>query len=176
MGSLYQTRARARGDRRGFSLLEAMIASAVLGFGLIALVRLQATTVNGVLSGRQVATAMRIADQRAELLTTQRADESLLPACPAGSGVVGCREDARALSTPKTCTTWVDGPDIPSPTGQSEATTRAYEGYRMDVVIGAHPDATNQAGGILATVSVCWLDDRGEVREVQSHRLLVPGT
>lgn len=159
---------------RGFSTIEALVASGVLGIGLVALVDVHGSTVENLARGRHVVEATRIAEQRLELLATQRPDLLSLPAC--GAGPLGCREDSENLTAEKPCTTWVDGAAIPTPSGVLPPSNSLQRGYRMDLVIGTHPDGLNHPGGLLATVTVCWRDDDGHVQELRSDRLLVPGT
>ncbi|MCK6548257.1 hypothetical protein L6R52_20590 [Myxococcota bacterium] len=168
-------RRRRSNTVRGFSIVEVLVASGVLGVGLVALVEVHGATVENLARGGRVVEATRIAEQRLELLGAQRPDVLALPSCGIGPGSIGCRGADRALASDKPCTSWVDGPVVPSPSGitPSGATGR---GYRVDLVIGPHPDGLRQPGGLLATVSVCWADERGAIHELRADRLLVPGT
>lgn len=150
-----------------------MISAGILCTGLTALVRVHTSSVRGLHATSQMTTAMEIGRQRAELFTTQKPDALLLPSCPTATQI-GCRVDDRTLAPPKACTSWIAGPDVPMPSGSNDPRNFDPRGYRMDVVIGSHPDTTAQADGLLATVSVCWSDEQGHVHEVQSRRLLVP--
>lgn len=166
-------RSRPPGER-GFSMVETMVSTGVLGIGLAALIRLTGTTADSLADNRHHAEAHRIAQQRLEQLATQRPDVLLLPTCPLSGAALGCREDRTRLTATKACTTWVDGPALPSATGSPAPTNPTERGYRLDVVIGPHPDTVHQANAFLATVSVCW-EEAGRVEEVQLARLLVPG-
>lgn len=164
-----------RRSRRGFSIVEVLVASGVLGVGLVALLEVHGSTVENLARGAHVVEATRIADQRLEQLATQRPDATALPSCAQGGGPLGCIEADRTLATDKACTTWVDGPAVPGPSGVASPGAM-FRGYRMDLVIGPHPDGLNQPGGFLATVSVCWPDENGDFHELRADRLLVPGT
>jgi prepilin-type N-terminal cleavage/methylation domain-containing protein len=144
-------KARSRA-RLGFTLIEVMISSALLGLGVLAGVRLFTSSVSGTsyVQDRSVATTLAV--QRLERLGTQGV--SALPACPGAPR--GCREDRTTFTTPPACTSEIDFK------------------YRLDTVITSHPDASRQNGARLVTVSVCWRDEQATIHQAQLDRLFVP--
>lgn len=167
---------KRRPNRRcaGFSLVEIAVASGVLGIGLVGLVQLHTSATRGVVLGESLSRAGEVASQRAEFLATM--DPGDLPGC---QGPPRCMEGAGAAFTQPLgpagafeCTRWVDKADVPRSDG-----SQAQEGlrYRVDTVVSGHPDFARQRKAQLLTVSVCWADRSGRVRQVQTRRLLVPG-
>jgi hypothetical protein len=149
-----------------------MVSAAILGIGVVTLSQLYTSAARGVAERDSISEAVDIATQRAEEIATM--DPEAVPAC---SGRTGCRA-APTSFTPElvavgaySCTRWVDAPSVDAnPAGQARGTR-----YRVDMVVGAHPDPGRQAQAQLATVSVCWMDAGGAVHEVRLQRLLVPG-
>jgi prepilin-type N-terminal cleavage/methylation domain-containing protein len=165
---------RQRG-RRGFSLIEVMISAGVLGIGLAGVIQLHVSSVRGLASGRSISLAGEIASQRVEFIGGRDIDVASLPTCPRGaSGVVDCRANKGNFTATKTCSTWLAESDVPTPAGL-EIPSEPNVGYRRDLVIEAHPDTLNHNGSFLAIVSVCWRDSSGNVQQIQSQRLLIPG-
>jgi prepilin-type N-terminal cleavage/methylation domain-containing protein len=64
-------RCRSRGRNGGFTLIEAMIAMAILGLGLLALAAMQLHAMKGGASGRNASEAAAIAQTRMERLQGQ---------------------------------------------------------------------------------------------------------
>ncbi len=165
---------RPRRGRAGFSLVELAAATGVLGIGLVGLVQLHTNAVRGVIQSESISRATEIANQRAEFLATMDPDD--LPSC---TGVPRCRQGAGIEMTSPLgtvggyeCTRFVDQDDVPRGDG-----TAAQEGlrYRVDTVVGPHPDVARQRDAVLLTISVCFADGSGRVQQVQTRRLLVPG-
>lgn len=165
---------RPSSGRSGFSFVEVLVSCALLGIGLLGLVDLHMSSLRGLGRGRFATGAKEVATQRGEHLATQAADLATMPSCPAGGGPVGCFQDRNNLAPAKTCTQWLGDPDVPTPSGASIAGAGPRQ-FRMDTVIGPHPDATNHAAALLVTVSVCWTDESGIVEQVQARRMIVPG-
>lgn len=184
----------ARSSARGFSVVEALVAAAVLGIALVGMVQLHSSSIRGTARAERLGRASEVARQFAELLaTTTPAD---LPACPPGPlaaplvGATGCKGDVGQtfLFTPTKgvgCTFWVqDGPSVPSiddpnaaagaivaqpnagPTGPQPSQ------FRIDVSVSAHPSANRFPDAALLTVWVCWRDEIGRVNEVRTRRIL----
>lgn len=153
-----------RTRRRGFSLLEVMIAAAILGIGVLAGVRLYTAGVEGSSWTRSRSIATNIAIQRLEQLGAQGVD--LLPAgC---SGPVGCKATQQTFASAVPCSRRVNGMN-------SDVTVSVPNGkYRVDTVIEPHPDGARQPGARVVTVSVCWQDPDRTVHEAQLDRLFVP--
>src|SRR5262245_16850054 len=164
----------ARG-RRGFSLIEAMVSAAVLGIGLLGVVELHRSSVRGLAIGRSITVASQIASQRAELIAGREADALNLPSCPvAADNNVGCKATRDAFAADKTCTAWLLESDVPTPAG-ADVANAPNQGFRRDIVITPHPDTINHAGSFVATISVCWRDQKNFVQELRQQKLLVPG-
>jgi prepilin-type N-terminal cleavage/methylation domain-containing protein len=164
-----------KGGSKGFSFIEVLVACALLGIGLLGLVDLHLSSIRGLGRGRFVTGAKEIAIQRAEALATQAGDLTTLPACPLNAGdPIGCFQDKLSLAPNKACTAWLKDADVPTPAGASVAGAGTTP-FRMDTVIGPHPDTVNHASALLVTVSVCWIDEEGAVEQVQARRVIVPG-
>jgi prepilin-type N-terminal cleavage/methylation domain-containing protein len=163
------SRPPARLRPRGFSLVEALVSSAVLGVGMLGVLNVLSFSQSGAAGSGARSAAKELASQRLEALTTMVADR--LPAC---EGTVGCRADETTLRPPLSpaagfrCTQEVPGMTFVDP--GAAATGR----FRIDTVVAAHPGAQQQAGARLVTVSVCWTDEGGHLREVRARRLMVP--
>lgn len=160
--------------RLGFSLVEMLVATALLGVGLTGLVRMYTTAARGVAENEARALGIRAAAQRAEALATMTPEA--LPAC---SGAPTCRDaDGLGFTTDLgpagafECTRWVDGPDVAGPGAAAQARgTR----LRVDTHLAPHPETSRHEDALVLTVSVCWADGGGRVHEVQTRRVLVPG-
>lgn len=163
---------RSKYARRGFSLIEVMIASAVLAIGLLGIVELHRSSIRGLSRGRSMTVANEIIDQRAELITGR--DPAVLLTCPTAADGAGCRANSTSFTAAKPCTAWLMESDVPTPAG-ADVPSSTDIGFRRDVVIQAHPDTTNHSGSFLAIVSVCWRDPQGQIQQLQRQRLLVPG-
>lgn len=159
-------------SRAGFSLIEALVASAVLGVAVTCLTQMYTTSVRGYVTSARLQEAVEIAAQRAEQLATMSADD--LPAC---TGPTSCRSNNTTMASELSpasgfaCTSRVDAPAVVGPSGTASSGQR----FRIDTVVGAHPDGNRQPDARLVTVSVCWSDPAGFVHEVQAQRLMVPG-
>ena len=185
---------RGRRHRRGFSVVEALIAAGVLGIALIGIVRLHASSIIGTAKAERVGRASIVARQFAEMFaTTSPAD---LPVCaPGPNGAplaepAGCKSAqgvTTVFSPPKGtgCTYWVnDGPSVPSINDTNAANgqivadpTPGSNGpqpsqYRIDVSVSAHPAAASYPDAALLTVWVCWRDERGSINEIRTRRIL----
>jgi hypothetical protein len=153
----------------GFSLVETLVSVALLGVGIVALLRLHDASISGTTISRARAAATGIALDRIERLGT--APAVTLPEC---EGPVGCRastsEPRSALQAAGdfACTRYVD--DM----GQLDGPAPASGRFRVDTVVAAHPGAGQQHGGMMVTVSVCWRDEAGALQEVRAQRLMLP--
>lgn len=157
-------------SRRGFSLIEVMVSSLVLGVAVLGLTSTYTSSQTGMVASRSRTTAAELARQRLELLATQ--DATQLPAC---AGPLTCQQDgamgpALAPSGAFRCTQYVDDMAVLDP-----ADPAASGRYRVDTIVEEHPDALRQPDARLVTVNVCWLDRTGRVHEVQARRTIVPG-
>ncbi len=153
-------------------MIEALVASAVLGVAVTCLTQMYTTSVRGYVSSERLKEAVEIAAQRAEQLATMSPED--VPAC---AGTASCRANSTAMTSELSaasgfsCTTRVDAPAVSGP----GSTGTTGQRFRVDTVVGAHPDISRQPDARLVTVSVCWLDSAGFVHQVQTQRLMVPG-
>lgn len=173
-----------RRSRAGFSILEALIAAAVLGIGLIALVKLHQSAMRGMKTSRSIGIAMDIATQAVEELGGTRPDDLDALGC---ATIGGCKAGETPLSdtfaAPKPgCTRWVDDGHIPDATNtrptapDTEAVAVAAGAlYRVDQVVLAHPGLADHPNTRVVEVFVCWRDDDGFVRQVHSSRVVPEG-
>ncbi len=165
---------KGRSRARGFSLIEAMIAGAILTISIVGLARLYTSAARGVAASNAISEAVDVASQTTELFSTMDPDD--VPLC---AGAVGCRvQGGQAWASELAavgafaCTRWVDGPAVPE---AATGTHRRGTKYRLDAVVEDHPDAAREADARLVTVSVCWADETGRVHEIRLRRMLVPG-
>jgi prepilin-type N-terminal cleavage/methylation domain-containing protein len=160
-----------RTARRGFSLIEVMVSSLVLGVAILGLTSTYTSSESGMTTSRSRTAANELALQRLEMLATQPADQ--LPAC---GGPAACQQGF-AFSAPLPaagafqCTQYVDDAEVLDPSEGGQATNR----YRVDTAVEDHPDAARQPGARIVTVSVCWADRPGRVSQVNARRTIVPG-
>jgi hypothetical protein len=177
---------RIRRARAGFSVLEALVAAGVLGIALIALVKLHTSSMRGMKSSRDLGIAGDIALQLAEELAAQDQPTLNASTCFQAAGdAVGCRDITvrpHAFTNPKPgadCTWWVedglmkDGTGNPPLNRQNTlAAARASSlPYRIDTVIRPHTDTANYPNARLIDVFVCWTDEQGAVKEIQTSRV-----
>jgi prepilin-type N-terminal cleavage/methylation domain-containing protein len=140
-----------RRRRRGFTLIEVMISAALLGFGVLAGVRLFGSSTKGTAYVRDRAIATTLVVEQMERMGTQGMER--LPSCP---GLAGCRASTTLLAPPVACSALIENK------------------FRVDTVINEHPDKDRQRNARIATVSSCWTDVHGVVHEAQLERLFVP--
>lgn len=176
---------RTRRRVAGFSVLEALVAAAVLGIALIALVKLHTSAMRGMKSSRDLGTAGDIALQVAEELAAEDVTTLNANACFLAAGTpTGCRDPTvmpAGYSAPKAgadCTWWVedglmrDGAGALPANRQNSlaAAVTSNLPYRIDRVVHADPNATYPNTRIVE-VYVCWTDEGGIVKEVQTSRV-----
>ncbi len=184
---------RARASERGFSVIEALVAAAILGVALVGIVQIHGASIRGTAKAERIGRASEVARQFAELLATTSPGN--LPVClpgPMAAPLVepaGCKNalgPTTVFAPPKAnCTFWVqDGPSTPSvddPNAVNGAivaqTNPGPNGpqpsqFRIDVSVSAHPDPTTYPNAVLVTVWACWRDEVGTVNEVRTRRIL----
>ncbi|MBK6684041.1 MAG: prepilin-type N-terminal cleavage/methylation domain-containing protein [Deltaproteobacteria bacterium] len=163
-------RSAPRSGRRGLTLVESMITAVVLGIGVMGLVSLYGTAGRGVTVSRDQTSALELARQRLERLSTASVDD--LPAC---GGPPSCRQNLSTFANPKgavgtyPCTQFVDGMD-----GTAPAVGQASGRFRIDTSIDVPSGSAQQAGALVVTVSVCWSEDGRTIRQLALERMLVP--
>jgi prepilin-type N-terminal cleavage/methylation domain-containing protein len=168
---------RGRKGRRGFSLLEAMIAAAVLGIGLVGLAKLHVASIQGTVRSEDLSRGAEVAREIADTFATL--DFANLPACGPG-----------ANSPPTWVNPWYteDGvPDINNAawTGDpmaGDGSAADTGNFRVDLAVSQHPDVINFPNGLTATpdqdpvqvlwIWVCWRDDKNMVQEVSTARVM----
>src|SRR5688572_18112087 len=116
---------------RGFSLIEAMISSVVLGIGLLGLTQLHFSSINGTLRSEEVSRGSEIARQLADTFATLDwnnmpnacgLSRDLPPAWVNPPQPVGCKfgtGPSTAFNNPSpinACTTWYREDGVPNPT------------------------------------------------------------
>lgn len=155
--------------RRGYSIIDVLTSVTVLGIAVLALVSVVGAGSRGRLTSRQRAIALRLVEQRLDLLDARGAE--LLPAC---EGLEGCRDEegglrpALAPAGAYPCTQLMNEPSLSDPL-REEADGK----LRLDTIVFPHPDPDQRTVSRLVTVSACWYDARGEVREYRAHRLIL---
>ena len=183
------TDVRRRSRASGFSLIEAMVAAAILGFALVGLVQLHKSSMRGTARATNLGRASEVARQLAETAASQ--DFTQLPNCAPGAGPAGgqlpappagCRATVEPSGVfagvkPGSCTFYVDAAAVPSvdPGLNNDAAVNPQLRYRVDTAISQHPDTNNYPDTAVVTVWVCWLDEGGLVREISTSRLVTQG-
>lgn len=173
-----------------------MVAAAVLGIGLVGLVKLHLASVRGMVRSRDITKAHEVAGQIGDMMLARQAgqvDFGTFAACvnatpppavpdqprePAGCRATASLSAQFAPPGPPGCTQWWSGAPVPDVSGVVQETNAAGQSgkYRVDTVIWPHPQAdTAAANAQVMYVFVCWRDERGFVHEVQTRRLLVEG-
>jgi prepilin-type N-terminal cleavage/methylation domain-containing protein len=158
---------RAR-RQAGFTLLEAMIASAVLAIGIVGVVGLQATLFSSARFSHDMSSASYLLQYRSEELGTYTIDQLdttglCRGAAPGCRGIGGIEAPAPASG----CTVKIFDPQpISSPQPPDQGP------YRVDVGILPHPDNINHPNARVATISVCWQDRGALFKQIQSIRVL----
>ncbi len=181
---------KRRSRRRGFSLIEIMIATVILGIGLLGLVELHSHSIRGTVKAESIGRGTEVARQVADQLMTQTVD-SLPAACgaianpPPDKYLGGCRATAGAgtvfaADKPGACTQWLDADRIANVLDGNPVVAAADFGqgraraYRADMVISDHPNPNFAPDGGLITIWVCWRDAKGFVQQVRTSRVIVP--
>jgi prepilin-type N-terminal cleavage/methylation domain-containing protein len=179
-----RTGRRCRRGKRGFSLLEALIAAVILGVGLVALARLHISSVHGIVKSEDLGRAAEVARGIADTIAT--IPVANLPACAPGPALPptwvspprgGCAETLGVTQNfnpvmwgGPACSTWYTGDGVPD-FGSAEGLTDPLAGdgsvpdtgnFRVDVAISHHPNiddfpsvATVQPGE--TPVQVVWV-------------------
>ncbi len=165
---------------RGMTLIETLIASAVLSVGVMSLGNLFFFAEEGIAVGKKFASASELARQRVEWLAAQPMAQ--IPQC---LNTQGCRLSRSAYASMKSaagayeCSEMLDGmstrtPDRPRGSPSAQAGRNIVPQYRIDTIVQPHSDANQQIGAQIVSVGVCWTDMGGQVHEVRAERLLVP--
>lgn len=160
---------RPRRSVRGLSLVEVLVSVGVLGVGVLGVLNLYATSDHATRSSRSDTTATQLAVERLERIAAQGIEA--LPACPEE---VGCRASHSSLRPPRPGAQGMACTQETSEMGLADPEVGGVGRFRVDTSVRPHPDATQQLGARIVTVSVCWTDDSGYVREVSAERMLVP--
>lgn len=178
--------------KRGFSVLEVMIATAVLGIAMAGLVKLHRAAIRGMKTTNDITVAEDIAEQVADEVAAQ--DPATLPTATNGVASTcnvpgGCKaggggfQRAFGANKPANCTFWVNsaGTARRGTTGQMDnaviistqaAAITAGANYRVDKVVMPHPSPSSK--GTIVDVYTCWLDEGQIVREVHTRRVVGP--
>jgi type IV pilus modification protein PilV len=151
---------------RGFSLIEVLVAIAILSFGLLALASLQISLMRTSADAKVRTVALALAKDQLETLRNFKdlagyqalADGSNTPAGPAGTGVT-------TFTRTWTVNRYVFEDDVDNDGIKNEANDQAFEAYGTDT--GATPSGkvTNNEFKVLK-VSVTWVDSNGLGQEV----------
>lgn len=157
-------------SRRGFTLIEVMITSVILGVGVMGLVGLYTSSARGVGGSRVHTTATQVALQRLEQIA---GSADALPAC---DGPIGCRASRSELAPPLggsrtggfDCTQYTNG------MGESAVAAAGTGRYRIDTVVEPHPSTSQDDEGRFVSVSVCWVGDGNVVEQVLAQRFVLP--
>lgn len=175
---------RRRRSQRGFSLIEAMVAAGILGFALVGLVELHKTSMRGTVRAERVGRATEVARQIAEQTAAQPFNQ--LPNCAPGAGPTGgqlapapngCRatlEPSTVFSAvrPNGCTFYTDEADVTPADPTAVADAGSNRRFRVDLAVSQHPDPVSYPDSALLTVWVCWVEEGGVIREINTSRII----
>ncbi len=186
-GAVDPTRSKA-----GFSLVEALVATAVLGIGLAALTNAHLTSIRGVDNSADAMEAQSLARAIADDIQIGQYQQNglVIPlGCTNLGGTPGCKTPNGDGFTADlgVCSRYFTGaaspvPPPPGPTGgfgnlfmDSNPNNNGNERFRVDVTLASHNDPSIPAtDAAVLTVSACWRDPLapGRVRQVQETRVL----
>ena len=170
-----------RSRQAGFSLIEAIVAAAILGIALIGLVELHKGSMRGTVRAECVGRATEVARQIAEeVAALPSGNPALLPACAPGVGAPlpappnGCRATATSMVADRLngCTYYTDEAAVSATDPSAFPDAGSNRRFRVDMAISQHPDALNYPNAPLLTVWVCWTDETGRVQEIQTSRII----
>jgi prepilin-type N-terminal cleavage/methylation domain-containing protein len=182
---------KARRSRKGFSIMEVMIATAVLGIAMAGLVKLHSAAIRGTKTTRDLSIAEDIAKQIADEMAAR--DGATLPSTitaathPCSGVIGGCKGGTGgvtrtfAAEKPGTCTAWFDAAgtarrldgsmDKGAPPRTEADALAAGAHYRVDRVVRMHPDPASRS--TLIEVFVCWRDQGEIVRQAHTRRVVI---
>jgi len=146
-----------------------MVAMVVLAVTAAGLMSLHFGAIRGLAGSSSMSTAMDIATQRLELYALE-GDDVMRTTRGCGAVLAGC-----ALATPNPTAGGPFGPNGPCTVevdGAGVGGVATNGKFRLDTTV--NPLFGAQAGGLDVMVSVCWTEDTGRVRKVESRRLLAP--
>jgi prepilin-type N-terminal cleavage/methylation domain-containing protein len=151
-------------QQRGFTLIEVMVAAALLATVIAGLARLIAVSAHSARTSDDMTRASYILHDRIEEISTLGAANLVAGAVCSGAAPT-CRGVASGSFGPSVapCEQWVESPvsvTAPSPGGA----------FRIDTGIEPHT-SPNHPDALVATVSVCWRDG-SVVREIQTVRVV----
>ncbi|MEM1022298.1 MAG: prepilin-type N-terminal cleavage/methylation domain-containing protein [Myxococcota bacterium] len=179
--------------RRGFSLVEALVATGILGIGLAALTNAHLTSIRGIDGSAEAVEARALANQLAEELAMVQTNAPNVivnsPACVNTeldvASVLGCAAPAgNGFSAVQLgCTRYYDAEAVqgasPNVIGGSMFSTGDLvdggQRFRADIFIQDHPDpAVDPTEAQVAIISVCWRDplSPARVKQVRLTRVL----
>lgn len=159
---------KRRRARRGFSLLEALVAGGVLAVGIVGIIGLQARLFHTARFSEDLSNASHLLQHRTEELGSKSLASLTGPPAICAGAAPRCMLDGAFAPAPASgCSQQVREPQpvtiaAPGPGGP----------YRVDTGIVAHPDAIGHPNTLVATISVCWTEQGGRVRQLQTVRVL----
>lgn len=158
------------GRRRGFTLVEVMTSSLVLGVGVMAAVKVYSTGTRGRAQSARRTMAERVVERRLDALDARGSER--LPQC---SGDKSCLDAAGELTPVKSssgnypCTQLMSRPSL-----KNRESSETGGKMRMDTMVWSHVDSDQDTASRMVLVSVCWRDPQGRVHEVHGSRLIMP--
>lgn len=143
------------GGRRGYTMIEVLVAMAVFAIGAFAILSFQVAMLRSSEMSRDLSDASYVMNLRLEELALLPVDD-LLGACPGARPCMDGGEEAAIDLEP--CSLRVDGQNRVDAAGR----------YRMDLAVEPHA----VPGAATMTLSICWRDFRGLLRQVQGVRVV----
>ena len=153
----------------GFSLLETLAATVIVGISVMAAVRTYSAGAQGRSDARMSSRALRIIEHRLEALSARGAER--LPSCPAPAP---CRAEGNAYAPAKSdaggypCTQYLSDARLPDPERRD-----GVGRFRVDTTVWIHPDPEQRSESRMLTISVCWRNGRGRIRTLSGDRLVL---
>ncbi len=188
-------KARRKRNRKslalGFSIIEAIVATGVLGIGLVGLVNLHGASMRGIKSSESKSAGTVVADAIAEgIISQQSLANARIPNCNLGPALpanAGCRNGgigSTVYNAPLAngCTMFFDEPPhMPvggainnwNPWDQTLANPNMR--YRVDVGVVGHPDNIEHPNAQYLYVWTCWQAANGAIQQVATERMLTFG-
>lgn len=160
----------ARGASAGFSLVEAMVSSLILGFGVLVMASMYSLGARSM-GGARTRDAARLAVQQ-RLETLAALGTEALPSC---GGEPGCLDPTtgrpRAPRPPADgfpCSQYLLEGSLDTP----EASDPERYRFRLDTVVWAHPSEDQGEAARVVEVSACWLSGQ-HYDTLRSRRLVL---
>ncbi|MCK6544827.1 hypothetical protein L6R52_03095 [Myxococcota bacterium] len=149
-------------------MLEALVAGGVLAVGIVGIIGLQARLFHTARFSEDLSNASHLLQHRTEELGSKSLANLVGPPAICAGAAPGCMNSGAFSAAPASgCSVLVREPVPVTTAGPGPGGP-----YRVDTGIVPHPDAIGHPNSLLATISVCWTEQTGRVRQLQTVRVL----